>query len=179
LEEDVAYAQISGSDQGPGTDIGGGEWEDCDVQWYPDAAFAVHKDMKSHTGAVLTLEKGAVNTISATLSSTEEELVAADVIVVQVMWTRLFLEAQGYTSETTIYQDNTSAMLMERNGTERSSKQTRHTNIRYYYIKDCIDKRLLDIKYCPTDDMLTGFPSKPLQGKKFVKHRKDLLSLIS
>jgi hypothetical protein len=99
-----------------------------------------------------------------------------DVIVVQVMWTRLFLEAQGYTSETTIYQDNTSAMLMERNGTERSSKQTRHINIRYYYIKDCTDKRLLDIKYCPTDDMLGGFPSKPLQGKKFVTHLKDLLN---
>jgi hypothetical protein len=92
-------------------------------KWYPDAAFAVHKDMKKQTGAVLTLGKGAVNTISAkqklnTRSSTEAELAAADDIVVQAMWTRLFLEAQGYTSETTIYQDNTSAMLMERNGTE-------------------------------------------------------------
>jgi hypothetical protein len=65
-------------------------------KWYPDAAFAVHRDMKSHTGAVLTLGKGAANTISAkqklnTRSSTEAELVAADDIVVQAMWTRLFL----------------------------------------------------------------------------------------
>jgi hypothetical protein len=151
-------------------------------KWYPDAAFAVHRDMKSHTGAVLTLGKGAVNTISSkqklnTRSSTEAELVAADDIVTQAMWTRQFLESQGYTSETTIYQDNTSAMLIERNGSESSSKRTRHINIRYYFIKDCIDKRHLNIKYCPTDDMLGDFPSKPLQGKKFLKHRKDLLNL--
>jgi hypothetical protein len=85
-------------------------------RWYPDAAFAVHADMKSHTGAILTFGKGAVTTISAkqklnTRSSTEAELVAADDIVGQAMWTRMFLKAQGYTSETTIYQDNTSAML--------------------------------------------------------------------
>jgi hypothetical protein len=41
----------------------GGEVLLC--KWYPDAASAVHNDMKSHTGAILTLGKGAVNTISA------------------------------------------------------------------------------------------------------------------
>jgi hypothetical protein len=69
-------------------------------KWHLDAAFAVHKDMKSHTGAVLTLGKGAVKTISAkqklnTRSSTEAELVAADDIVVQAMWTRLFSGSTG------------------------------------------------------------------------------------
>jgi hypothetical protein len=62
-------------------------------KWYPDAAFAVHRDMKSHTGAVFSLGKGAVTTISAkqklnTRSSTEAELVGADDIVGQAMWTR-------------------------------------------------------------------------------------------
>jgi hypothetical protein len=151
-------------------------------RWYPDAAFAVHNNMRSHTGAVLTLGRGAANTISMkqklnTRSSTEAELVAADDIVVQAMWTRNFLEAQGYDSETTIYQDNTSAILLEKNGVESSSKRTRHINIRYYYIKDCFDKRQLDIKYCTTDDMLGDFPSKPLQGKKFIKHRKTIMNL--
>jgi hypothetical protein len=158
----------------------GGEVLMC--KWYPDAAFAVHNDMKSHTGAVLTLGKGAVNTISAkqklnTRSSTEAELVAADDIVPQAIWTKWFLEEQGYASDTTVFQDNTSAMLLEKNGRESSSKRTRHINVRYYFIKDCIDKRYLDVKYCPTDDMLGDFPSKPLQGKKFMKHRKYLLNL--
>ena len=150
-------------------------------KWYPDAAFAVHADFKSHTGAVLTLGKGAVNTISAkqklnTRSSTEAELVGADDTVTQALWTKNFLAEQGYTSETTMYQDNTSAMLLEKNGTESSSKRTRHINIRYYFIKDCIDKKHLTVKYCPTDDMIGDYPSKPLQGRKFRKHRKAMMN---
>jgi len=150
-------------------------------KWYPDAAFAVHADFKSHTGAVLTLGKGAVNTMSSkqklnTRSSTEAELVGADDTITQAMWTKQFLEEQGYTCNTTMYQDNTSAMLLEKNGTESSSKRTRHINIRYYYIKDCIDKKHLTIEYCPTDDMIGDFPSKPLQGSKFKKHRKAIMN---
>ena len=151
-------------------------------KWYPDAAFAVHADCKSHTGAVLTLGKGAVNTISAkqklnTRSSTEAELVAVDDVVVQAMWTRNFLEEQGYECKTTIYQDNTSAILLEKNGKESSSKRTRHINIRYFYITDCIAKQYAQVEYCPTDDMLGDFPSKPLQGRKFKKHRMAMMNL--
>jgi hypothetical protein len=94
---------------------------DADVilcKWYPDAAFAVHPDYKSHTGAVLTLGKGAVQTISAkqrlnTRSSMEAELVAVDDVVVQAMWTRNFLEGQGHECKTTVYQDSTSAILLD------------------------------------------------------------------
>ena len=147
--------------------------------WFPDAAFAVHPDMKSHTGGSLTMGKGSVNTISCkqklnTRSSTEAELVAADDIVPQALWTINFLTEQGYKCDTTIFQDNTSAILLEKNGMESSSKRTRHINIRYYFIKDCIDKKLLKVKYCPTDDMIGDFPSKPLQGRKFKKQRNLL-----
>ncbi len=147
----------------------------------PDAAFAVHPDYKSHTGICYTLGKGAVTTTSAkqklnTRSSTEAELVAANEAAVQAMWIRNFLEAQGYDSKTTIYQDNTSAILLEKNGRESSGKRTRHLNVRYYYIKDCIDKKFLNVEYCPTDDMTGDYPSKPLQGRKFRKHRRAIMN---
>ena len=71
-------------------------------------------------------------------------------------------------------QDNTSAILLETNGMDSSSKRTRHLNIRYYFIKDCVDRELLKIVYCPTDDMLGDFPSKALQGQKFKKHKAGL-----
>ena len=159
-----------------------GEENEILCDWYPDAAFAVHPDCKSHTGAVLTLGKGAVITISAkqklnTRSSTEAELVAVDDVVVQAMWTRNFLEGQGYKVKTTVFQDNTSTILLAENGKESSSKRTRHINIRYFYITDCINKNYARVKYCPTDDMVGDFPSKPLIGKKFRKHRKTMLNL--
>ena len=151
-------------------------------RWYPDAAFAVHPDMKSHTGAILSVGKGAVNTVSAkqklnTKSSTEAELVGADDVVMKALWTRYFLQEQGYESQTIIYQDNKSAILLEENGTQSSGSRTRHINIRYFFIKDCVDKKLLTIEYCPTDDMIGDFPSKPLQGKKFKKHRATMMNL--
>ena len=151
--------------------------------WWPDAAFAVHStDMRSHTGSQASAGKGSFNVISSkqklnTRSSTEAELVAADDVLPQALWTRMFLEHQGYSSETTIYQDNTSAMLLERNGMESSSKRTRHINVRFYFIKDCIDKKQVQVKYCPTKEMKGDYPSKPLQGSLFKKHLRDMMNL--
>ena len=151
-------------------------------KWCPDAAFAVHMDMKSHTGACVSVGEGAPCTVSAkqklnTRSSTEAELVGADDIVPLALWMRLFVEAQGCETEVIIFQDNKSAILLEINGKESSSKRTRHINIRFYFIKDCNDKGFLSIQYCPTDDMPGDYPSKPLQGQKFRKHRGWIMNI--
>jgi hypothetical protein len=74
------------------------------VKWYVDASFAVHPDFKSHTGAVMMLGKGAMQSIARkqkmnVQSSTEGELVAVDDAVTMILWTILFLEAQGYDVE--------------------------------------------------------------------------------
>jgi hypothetical protein len=67
----------------------------------------------------------------ASKSSTEAELVGiSDVLLVQVIWTQYFLEAQGYfVKDSIVYQDNQRAMLMEKNGRASSGKRTRHINI--------------------------------------------------
>ena len=151
--------------------------------WWADAAFAVHQDMKSHTGGIMTLGKGAIQSMSRkqklnTKSSTEAELVGADDVLGDLLWTRNFLEAQGYPSKkTTLYQDNTSAILLENNGRDSAGKRSRHIDIRYFFIKDCIEKNKLEVKYCPTDDMVADFMTKPLQGAKFNKFRKIIMNL--
>jgi hypothetical protein len=51
-------------------------------------------------------------------SSTEAELVGASDFLPQTIWTRCFIESQGYTVDDSVFfQDNMSAMKMERNGT--------------------------------------------------------------
>jgi hypothetical protein len=72
-----------------------------------DASFAVHPDFKSHTGAVMMLGKGAMQSIARkqkmnVRSSTEGELVAVDDAATMILWTKLFLEAQGYDVEKNI-----------------------------------------------------------------------------
>ena len=89
------------------------------IKWYLDAAFAVHPDYKSHSGATMTLGKGAIQSISTkqkinTPSSTEVELVSTDDIMSKVIWTKLFLETQGYDiKENIIYRDHQSSMKLE------------------------------------------------------------------
>ena len=100
------------------------------IHWWIDGAFATHQDMRSHTGGAMTLGKGVIYGTSTrqklnTRSSTEAVLVAVDSCMSQVLWTRYFLEAQGYNiNNCVIYQDNKSAMLLEQNGQASSSKRT-------------------------------------------------------
>ena len=67
---------------------------------------------------------------------------------------------------------------MEKNGTKSSSKRTRHMNVRYFFITDRVKKGDLEIKYCPTDEMIADFLTKPLQGNKFINFRQAILNDI-
>ena len=58
----------------------------------------------------------------------------------QMLWTRYFLKTQGYgIDENILYQDNMSAMLLEKNGKKSSTKNIKHINVRYYFIKDWVE----------------------------------------
>ena len=37
------------------------------IKWYVDAVFAVHPDFKGHTGAIMTMGKGSVQSVSRKL----------------------------------------------------------------------------------------------------------------
>jgi hypothetical protein len=71
------------------------------IKWYVDASFAVHNEFKSHTGGAMSYGTGVPISISRkqklnTRSSTEAELVGVDDVSTMVLWTKLFLEEQGY-----------------------------------------------------------------------------------
>jgi hypothetical protein len=82
------------------------------VKWYVDASFMVHPDFKSHTGAVMMLGKGAMQSIARkqkmnVQSSTEGKEVTVDNASTMILWTKLFLEAQGYdVKKNIVYKDN-------------------------------------------------------------------------
>jgi hypothetical protein len=153
------------------------------VKWWVDASYAVHNDLKSHTGGTMSLGKGSIYSASKTQrlntkSSTEAELVGVDDVSAQILWTRYFLEGQGYdVKDNTLYQDNQSAMLLEKNGRASSSKRTRHINVRYFFITDRIKSRELNVAYCPTGDMVADYFTKPLQGSAFRKLRDIIMNV--
>ena len=66
---------------------------------------------------------------------------------------------------------------LQRNGRWSAGKRSRHLDIKIFYIKDQIDKGLLDVKYCPTDQMMADYMTKSLQGSKFGKQRRFIMNL--
>jgi hypothetical protein len=152
------------------------------IKWHVDASFAVHQEFKSHTGATMSLGHGVICSVSTkqkvnTRSSTEAELVGLDDVISKVLWTKRFVEAQGFKISTNIYRDNTSSMKLEENGRASASKRTRHFNIKYFYITDLIEKGEVKIEYCPTDNMLADYMTKPLVGIKFFFFWKQVMNI--
>jgi Reverse transcriptase (RNA-dependent DNA polymerase) len=153
------------------------------IRWWIDSAYGVHSDCKSHTGGAMSLGKGCPINMSRkqrinTRSSTEAELVGVNDNMTMVLWTKLFLEAQGIeVTDNIIYQDNKSTMFLEKNGRQSSGKKTRHFDIRYYFIHDHINHGTVKVEYCPTDLMVGDFHTKPLQGSAFCRFRAIILNL--
>jgi hypothetical protein len=153
------------------------------IKWWIDASFAVHQDMRSHTGITMSLGKGSPFSASTrqrlnTKSSTEAELVGVDDGMSLITWVRRFMTEQGFVvNDNVVYQDNQSAMLLERNGRASSGRRTRHINIKYFFVSDRIKDGELRVEYCPTDDMWGDFFTKPLQGSKFRRQRAIILNI--
>ncbi len=144
------------------------------LHWHVDASFATHRNMKGHTGGVLTMGTGCPLVTSTkqkcnVRSSTICKLVAVDEMIGQILWTQLFMQAQRINvTDNILYQDNKSAILLKTNGWASSSKQTKHIEIWYYYIADRIAKGDLSVVWCPTNKMIADFLTK------LAKHRRNL-----
>ena len=76
-----------------------------------------------------------------------------------------------------IYQDNQSAIRLEKNGGRSSRKRTRHINIRYYFINDGVINQEASVEFCPTFDMIWYHFTKALQGYQFRRYRNIILGI--
>jgi hypothetical protein len=151
------------------------------VDWWVDASFAVHPDMKGHSGGSGTLGEGSMVDFCRkqrfnARSSTETELVGVDECMGKMEWTMRFLEAQRYSTTTTLHQDNISAMKLAANGKRLSTQRTRHLNIKFFYVTDQIEKGWLKVKHCGTKDMVADIFTKPLSGEQFRKLRAKIMN---
>jgi hypothetical protein len=108
------------------------------LMWYVDVSFAVHPNMRGHTGGGMTMGRGFPISVSTkqklnTKSSTESESVGIDNMMPIILWTCYFLLSQGYgVIKNLLLQDNKSSALLERNRKASSGKRTRHINICYF-----------------------------------------------
>ena len=144
---------------------------------YIDASHAPNDDAKGQTGECISMGTGILHGNSTkqkinTKSSTETELVGASDYLPYALWFLYFMDQQGYSVKRKIFkQDNQSTVKLLKNGKNSTGKQSRHINIRYFWITDRLKQEDIQVEYCPTGLMLADFFTKPLQGSLFRKMR--------
>ncbi len=62
-------------------------------------------------------------------------------------------------------------MGLEENGKVSSGK--------FFYITDLINRNKIQIEYCPTEDVITDYMTKPLVGVKFKCFCKLIMKILS
>ena len=95
-----------------------------------------------------------------------------------VLWTQNFMKSQDYgVFKHILYQDNMSAILLEKNDRKFVGKRSRHLHVRYFFIMDVVDRGKRTIGHCPTLEMIADYMTKPLQGQKFLEFRTKILGM--
>jgi hypothetical protein len=154
-----------------------------EVKWWADASFATRHQLRSQTGATLSMGLGSIYSMARkqklnTTSSTEAEIVGVHNAMSQIIWVRYFPMAQVIkVSRNILFQDNKSALLLHKNGTASSSRNTRHKNIRYFFVKDRIKAGKIEVVFCPSSEMIADFFTKPFQGRRFIEIRNIIMGI--
>lgn len=153
--------------------------DDCELEGFVDADWASNtKDRRSYTGYAFKLNGSVVSWESSkqksvALSSTEAEYIGMCEAAKEAIYLRgLMMELTGITSCITLHNDNQSALKLTVNPIHH--KRTKHIDIRYHFIRETVDNKILNTVYMSTEIMPADILTKSLNS---VRHHK-LLKLL-
>ncbi|CAI7842429.1 unnamed protein product [Closterium sp. NIES-54] len=141
---------------------------------YVDADHAGDPDnRRSRTGYIYRLEPIGPNSWQSSkqeliaLSSAEAEYIALCSATKKGLYIRRLLEEAKLAQlpSFSLFCDNQSAIrIANKNG---SANRTKHIALRYFFVKDEIEKGRLELSYCPTSEMAADYLTKKLGKSKF------------
>jgi len=152
---------------------------------FTDADGASQDHRRAISGFVVLIDGGAVSWSSkkqelVTLSTMEAEYVAATHAAKELVWFRRLLGEifRPLNVPINLFSDNQSAIALAHSNGQFHAR-TKHIDIRYHFIKFCIEDLSIDLIYCPTEEMTADIFTKPLSTAKHSKfaHSLGLLSV--
>ena len=154
--------------------------KDAKILAYADADYAQQADRHSILGYCLIFGAGAISWSSkkqniVTLSSTEAEYVGHTNATKEILWIRNFwaeINGKSIFNPTLLRADNQGAIQLSNNNKFHAC--TKHINVRYHFIHEALENKLLEIKYVPTDENIVDIFTKPLSRLLFKKFREML-----
>ena len=155
---------------------------DLSLQGYSDADWAGDvSTRKSTSGYVFKLGGATISWKSkrqsvVALSSTEAEYVALSSAAQETVWLRHLLSSIGFEQShpTILYEDNQGAIALSKN--PKDHPRTKHIDIKYHYIRECMEKKEAQLIYCTTEDMLADILTKGLPKVRY-QHLRSLLGV--
>jgi hypothetical protein len=153
---------------------------------FVDSSSNIHPDMRGHGGYVISLGDecygGPVEVSSSRAklngrSVMDYELYSLHHMLPGIVFLHELLEELGFPQQPAIiFEDNRALIDLLRRG-KISTGVTRHIAAKYYYAKDLILRKIIDIRHCPTLLMIADILTKDLDCPHFQKLSSRLRNL--
>ncbi|KAJ9551956.1 hypothetical protein OSB04_016001 [Centaurea solstitialis] len=144
-----------------------------DLVAYTDSDYGgANLDRKSTSGGCQFLGRRLVSwqckkQTTVSQSTTEAEYIAASQCCSQVLWIQNQMQDYGLSFlQTPIYIDNNSAISIVNNPVKHS--KTKHIEIKYHLIRDCNEKKLIQVQKVHTDDQYADLFTKAFDVGRFI-----------
>ena len=139
----------------------------CDADWAGDL-----DDRRSTSGYVFLLNDHVISwkthkQAAVATSSTQAEYQALSEATKEALWLRTCLTELGFKQPTAtrIEQDNQSTIAIANNPTNHN--RTKHIDIMHHFIREAIERKDIELHYCPTSEIIADAMTKPLSRAKF------------
>ena len=116
------------------------------------------------------MSEGAISWFSkkqqvVALSTAEAEYVALSTATEEAVWLRRLLSDIKATPKTPtiIKEDNQGAIARN----PISQARTKHIDIKFHYVREALNDGIIELVYCPTDQMTADILTKPLSRDQF------------
>lgn len=147
---------------------------------YTDSDWAGDKSTgRSTSGYVFMLNGAAISWRSqrqpvVATSTAEAELISASLATQEAIHLRMLLGEMGLRQgPIKIYEDNQPCIKIAENPI--NSDRTKHIHVRYFFVRERVQRNEITLEYMPTDRMLADCLTKSLEAPKVVAFRKVIM----
>ncbi len=139
----------------------------CDTNWGGN-----QESRHSTIGFIFKIYRGAVSWNSKkqsmiALSSTKAKYISVTQAAKEAIWLRQLLKDMGYEQKalTILYEDNQGCIMLSKNPVYHA--RTKHIDIQHHFIREKVEQKQVELKYCPMNKMIIDILTKPIPRDQF------------
>lgn len=156
--------------------------EIVNVSAFSDSDWGCDKnDRKSITGWIAMLNGNPISWASkkqrtVAQSSCEAELYAAAAATNEMIWLRSLLSELGFNigGASQLWVDNQGTIEVVKHGVK--SERTKHIDIKYHHVTDCVDKEIIKVNWINTKEQQADIMTKALAAPQFQPLRETIMT---